>query len=310
MSEEQKKSDYNEIVNQNKSSNRNIIIIALVVLIAVVVGVKFYLDSEKENEELRENLERTYSDLDSISSQLDQKIAEIETLGGDISELQLIRKNLEAEKEELKQSNNWAANQIQRYRDKVSGYEELLNLQDEKIKKLEAINEQLLSENTDLKTEKNVLNDSISRLKNNREELQDKVELASRLKAENIKVIAINSRGKERADLEYKPRHIEKLRIKFNLAENNVAQPEGKDIILRVINPIGNALFDVATGSGSFMIDGKEMFYTAKQEILFDNTQQELSFIYDRGEEYEEGAYQVELYADDYLIGKEKFVVN
>lgn len=310
MAEESKNSSYNELEKESKNSNRKIIIIAFLVVIVAVIGVKFYLDSEKENEQLQQNLEETYSELDSISTQLDLKIAEIETLGGDITELQLIRKNLEAEKEDLKKSNNWAANQIQRYKDKVGGYEELLNLQDEKIKKLEAINKELLSENTNLKSEKNVLNDSISQLKNNREELEDKVEMASRLKAENIKIIAINSRGRERDDKEYKPRHIEQLKIQFNLAENNVAQPEGKEIILRVINPIGNALFDVATGSGSFMINGKEMFYTAKQEILFDNTQQELSFIYDRGEEYEEGVYQLELYADDYIIGKEKFIVN
>ncbi|WKV11668.1 chromosome segregation protein SMC [Marivirga harenae] len=310
MSEESKNSAYNQLEKENKSSKRNIIIIVFLVAIVAIIGVKFYLDSEKENEELQQNLEQTYGELDSISTQLDMKIAEIESLGGDISELQLIRKNLESEKEELKKSNNWAANQIQRYKDKVGGYEELLNLQDEKIARLEAINKELLSENTNLKTEKNQLNDSISRLKNNREELEDKVEMASRLKAENIKIIAINSRGRERDDKEYKPRHIEKLKIQFNLAENSVAQPEGKDIILRVINPIGNALFDVNTGSGSFMIDGKEMFYTAKQEILFDNTQQELSFIYDRGEEYEEGVYQLELYADNYLIGKEKFSVN
>jgi cell division protein ZapB len=310
MAEESKNSSYNELEKESKNSNRKIIIIAFLVVIVAVVGVKFYLDSEKENEQLQQNLEETYSELDSISTQLDLKIAEIETLGGDITELQLIRKNLEAEKEDLKKSNNWAANQIQRYKDKVGGYEELLNLQDEKIKKLEAINKELLSENTNLKSEKNVLNDSISRLKNNREELEDKVEMASRLKAENIKIIAINSRGRERDDKEFKPRHIEKIKIQFNLAENNVAQPEGKEIILRVINPIGNALFDVATGSGSFMINGKEMFYTAKQEILFDNTKQELSFIYDRGEEYEEGVYQLELYADDYIIGKEKFIVN
>jgi len=310
MSEESKNSSLSELESENKNSNRNIIIIAFLVIIVAIVGVKFYLDSAKENEQLQKNLEQTYSELDSISSQLDLKIAEIESLGGDITELQLIRKNLESEKEELKKSNNWAANQIQQYKDKVSGYEELLVLQDEKIKKLEEINKELLSENTDLKSEKNILNDSISKLRNNRKELESKVELASRLKAENIKIIAINSRGREREDKEYKPRHIEKLKIQFNLAENSVALPEGKDIILRIINPIGNALFDVATGSGSFMIGGKEMFYTAKQEILFDNTQQELSFIYDRGEEYEEGVYELELYADDYLIGKEKFEVK
>ncbi len=293
----------------NNGSNKKAIIIAFIIIIAAVVGIKFYLDEVNKNEELQTELNTTYEELNEISVQLDQKIKEIEALGGDVTELKLIRSNLEGEKEELKQSNRWAANEIKKYKDKVGGYEELLNLQDEKIKKLEDINQELLTENTTLKTEKNVLNDSISDLKNRREELVSKVELASRIKAENIKVLAVNSRGKERED-EFRPRHIAQLKVTFNLAENNVAQPEGKNIILRVINPQGNALFDVSTGSGSFMINGKEMFYTAQQEILFDNTQQRLSFLYDRGEDYEEGVYSVELYSDDYVIGKASFEVK
>ncbi|MBK6263981.1 chromosome segregation protein SMC [Marivirga sp. S37H4] len=298
-----------EFRNTTKNTNKKAIIIAFIIIIAAVVGIKFYLDEANRNDELQTELETTYGELDSISKQLDEKIADIEKLGGDVTELQLIRKTLEDEKEELRKSNNWAANQIKKYQDKVGGYEELLTIQDEKIKKLEEVNKKLLSENTTLKTEKNILNDSIYELKSRREELVSKVAKASRLKAENIKVLAVNSRGKERED-EFKPRHIDKIKVTFNLAENNVAQPEGKNIILRVLNPKGKELFDVTTGSGSFMRDGKEMFYTAKQEILFDNTQQQLSFVYNRGEEYEEGVYEVELYADDYVIGKSKFVVK
>lgn len=299
----------NESERKSKNQSRTIYIILFLVVISAAVGFKFYMDAESENKKLQADLEETYTELDSISSQLDNKISEIEALGGDVTELQLIRKNLESEKEALQKSNKWAANEIKRYKDKVSGYEELLTLQDEKIKKLEAVNKELMGENTNLKKEKNVLNDSISELKSRRKELASKVALASRLKAENIKVYGVKDRGRERED-EFRSRQIDKLKIEFNLEENNVAQPEGKNIILRVINPKGNALFDVATGSGSFMVDGKEMFYTAKQEILFDNTKQQLSFVYDRGQEYEEGIYKVELYADDYLIGRADFTVK
>lgn len=98
MSEELRNSNLSELENEGKSSNRKIIIIAFLVIIVAIIGVKFYLDSEKENEKLQQNLEQTYGELDSISNQLDLKIAEIESLGGDIAELQLIRKNLESEK--------------------------------------------------------------------------------------------------------------------------------------------------------------------------------------------------------------------
>ena len=71
MSEEPKNSKISELESENKSSNKKLIIIALLVLIVAIVGVKFYLDSEKENEQLQQNLKQTYGELDSISSQLD-----------------------------------------------------------------------------------------------------------------------------------------------------------------------------------------------------------------------------------------------
>ena len=85
---------------------------------------------------------------------------------------------------------------------------------------------------------------------------------------------------------------------------------EGKDVIVRVIEPDGNVVFDVARGSGTFMHDDKELYYTAKQNILFDNSGQELSFLYEKGSEYQEGRHTVEIYADDYVIGTTHFEVR
>ena len=77
-----------------------------------------------------------------------------------------------------------------------------------------------------------------------------------------------------------------------------------------VIGPDDNVLFDVASGSGTFMFKGKEEFYTAKQEILFDNTRQKLTFDYDKGSEYAPGAYHLKVYTDDYLMGEKEFMVK
>jgi hypothetical protein len=69
-------------------------------------------------------------------------------------------------------------------------------------------------------------------------------------------------------------------------------------------------LFDVARGSGTFELDGKETFYTEKQEILFDNTQQQVNFLYEKGSEYLPGRYVMELYTDGYLMGSKSFRVK
>jgi cell division protein ZapB len=139
--------------------------------------------------------------------------------------------------------------------------------------------------------------------------LEEKMEIAGHLKAENINIYAINSRGRVRED-EFKARFIEKIRVEFNIEENELAPIEGKDIMIRVVGPDNNVLFDVASGSGTFMYNGKEEFYTAKQQILFDNTRQKLVFDYEKGSEWDPGRYELEIFTEDYLMGEKPFVVK
>lgn len=295
-----------------KSSSRSTWIIALLLVIIAVQSIKIYLDYQ-EKTEVREQLANTEEDLAStmqkltdIQAELNQKIAEIQKLGGDVKELEKAKAEVEAE---LKRNTRRSAKAIQELKDKVEGYEELLKLKDEEIEKLKNVNTQLFSENRNLKTKQNKLTDSLTRLNKNKEELATKVAIAAQLKAENIILKGVNSKGKER-DSPFKNRQFQKLKVEFNLAENKVAPIEGKKIIIRIVDENKQIIFDVAKGSGTFMLDGKEEFYTAAQDILFDNTKQKLTFFYEKGSEYAAGKYMLEIYADTYKIGSAPFEVK
>src|SRR5882672_7801464 len=77
-----------------KSSNRTGIIIALLAIIVIVQSVKIYLDYKDKVEikeqkaNVEEELATTMQRLNEIKTELDQKIVEIQKLGGDVSELQ------------------------------------------------------------------------------------------------------------------------------------------------------------------------------------------------------------------------------
>jgi cell division protein ZapB len=236
-------------------------------------------------------------------------MVEIESLGGDVADLEAVVAELEEEKEKLITNRKYSDRQIASLRDKVEGFQELLILKDKEIEALKVIAEELTQENIELKTEKNELTSDLNQQIRTTEVLEEQVEIVSKLKVENIQIFAINSRGKVRED-EFKARFIEKIRVEFNISENEVAPIEGKEIMIRIVGPDDNVLFDVASGSGTFMFKGKEEFYTAKQEILFDNTRQKLTFDYDKGSEYVPGAYHLQVYTDDYLMGEKEFMVK
>ncbi len=294
------------------NNRKSVVIIIVLVMVIIIQGIKIYLDHQesiaKEDQlaNTEEELAITMQRLSDISEELEQKIAEIEQLGGDVEELEQAKAEIEAE---LSRNRRASRRTIQDLKDKAEGYELLLKAKDAEISKLKEINSELLTENTSLKTEKNVLSDSLSQLTESREELVDKVAEASKLKAEDVRVVAINRRGKER-ETPFKARQIEKIKVIFTIAENNVAPIEGKNILVRIVDGNGQVIFDVARGSGTFMYQDKEEFYTANQEILFDNTRQQLTFEYEKGSEYDPGIYQLEIYTEGYKMGSQEFEVR
>ena len=295
-----------------KKTNKASVIIALLFIVVLIQSAKIYFDYTDKKEiteqkaEVEEDLAGTMQRLKEIQIELDVKIAEIIKLGGDVKELQKAKGEVDAQ---LKRSVARSSKAIKELKDRVEGYEELLKIKDDEIEKLKVTNQSLFSENRQLKTQKNVLNDSINRLATTKNELAGKVALASQLKAENVVVMAVNAKGKER-DSPFRARQLEKLKVEFNLAENKVAPIEGKKIMIRVVDENGQVIFDVARGSGTFILNNKEEFYTASQEILFDNTRQKLTVLYEKGSEYASGSYTVEIYAEDYLIGSMQFAVK
>lgn len=295
-----------------KSNQKYAIIIAVLSIIIIVQFVSSYFNKQ-ERDQLRvekssteEQLATTMHRLDEISAELDQRIAEIQRLGGDISELTKAKEEIETELKRTRRANGQV---IKELKDKVEGYELLLKNKDEEIEKLKNVNKELLTENTTLKVQKSKLGDSINRLTQTKEELASKVTLASQLKAENVRIVAVNDKGKER-ESPFRNRQVGNIKIEFNLAENNVAPIEGKKIMIRIVDQNGQVLFDVARGSGTFMYNSKEEFYTASQEILFDNTRQKLTYLYDKGSDYAPGTYTLEIYCDDYKMGSGQFSVK
>jgi hypothetical protein len=297
---------------QPRKNNKAAIIIALMAIIIIIQGIKIYLDT-KEKQEVKtqlitteEELATTMQRMREIRTELDQKIAEVTKLGGDVADLERAKAEIE---NEIRRNKRATGKEIKALKDRVEGYELLLKTKDEEIEKLKSVNTQLLTENKSLKTQKNQLGDSLNRLSQTKEDLTAKVAIASQLKAENIRILAVNDRGKER-ESPFKNRQVGKLKIEFNIAENNVAPIEGKKIMIRIIDENNQVLFDVARGSGTFILEGKEEFYTASQDILFDNTKQKLTYLYDKGSEYASGTYKLEVYTDNYFMGSGQFVVK
>ena len=308
---------------QTQNSSRSYLLAALLILAALNVLLLYFYYQERQDNKTKdatiaaktEEVLATKTKLDSISAQLDAKIAEIRQLGGSVDSLLKVKQQLEVDKRELRNVNSFDS---RKYDKKIRNYQALLAQKDQEIARLKEENgvlsqqnEALTQENSGLKAERQALNDSVVAVAAKNQELNEKVSIAAALRAENIVVTALNSRGKERDGGSYKAKKIDKIKVSVRLAPNGLAQQNEKELYMRILDPTGAVISDMATGSGEFTYNGQGMIYTAMQRFTFDNTRQRVDFVYGRGaQRFNEGRHTIEIYCEGFRIGEGEFTVR
>lgn len=293
-----------------------IVIIALLVAALGILGYFLYATSAAHDDTLvdldekKQELQDTYLQLDSLSLQLEEALKEKERLGEQDDSLRQVIDRLQREKRQIRSGVDLTNRRYKEIKGKLTEYEELLAEKDREIARLREENTALRSQTDSLSETNQNLSGQLNELEQTTEKLSSKLTEASTLKAYNVRITAVNRRGKERNKDAYRNRHIEKLKITFQIGENKAADPGNRKILVRVVEPNGKAVADLATGSGSFEYEGEELFYTTSKEILYDNTAQNVVLTYERGKDYVEGKHIVELYAEGSLIGRSSFLMK
>ena len=321
---------------QNNNNGSGILKAALAVAM-LFIGFLGYLlfDSKKTNTNQEqvinqkvEQLATTKSRLDSVGVQLDAKIAEIKSLGGRVDELVAAKTQLERDKKSLKNAKFFNQKQFDA---KINEYVALLSEKDAVIAQLKTENENLtaqtvtlgkekevlvqekqtfIEENTGLKTEKEKLNQTVADYTTKNEELVKKVKTGAQLKAQNLQVFAVTSKGKIKDGGKYRAKKVDQLKLAFTLPSNSITEQENKEIMVRIMDADGAVITDSATGSSVFNYDGKEMAYTTKGNVAYTNNDQNVEMLYARGATYRPGNYNVELYSEGFKIGTGTFIIK
>jgi hypothetical protein len=310
-------------MENNQKPKTNGALLAALIIMTGLAGVSSYLyfDQKKVSEtqevtisERVEELSSTRVKLDSISTALDAKIAEVQKLGGDITELEKVKVQLEQDKAALRRGSRVS---LAKYETKIKQYEAFLVEKDTLIANLQRENVTLTDnvrvlgdENTGLKTERQRLSDSVSTVVAQNQDLSSKVTRAAALKAQNVKVLAVSAKGKVKDDDSYKAKRLDKIKLLYTLQDNPLTREEAKEVFVRVLDPQGAVVSDMANGSGTFVVDGNETIYTTKQTVNYTNNNQNVELMYTRGIPYKPGKYTVELYAEGFRIGSGQFAVR
>ena len=297
-----------------KRDSKNLIIALLAVGILGTWG--YFLWDKNNSDKNLAQVQRDYITVDSSKNELEKSynaaLGRLDSLTGFNNELEgkLTERNSEIKKLRgridglIRKQNLTAAEKkeaeklIAEMNDKISGLEQ-------EVTRLTAENTQL---NTDLTSEKEKstqLTTDLQTTTTAKQELEQKVDVASTLNASNIAITPINEKkgGKEKVTSTAK--RVDKLLISFDV-DNRIIQTGSTDVYVSITSPDGKPVSVEALGSGTFTTreDGEKV-YTAKLPVEFEQGKKKhIEFAWKQNSDFQRGNYKIEVYHNGFKIGE------
>jgi flagellar basal body-associated protein FliL len=173
------------------------------------------------------------------------------------------------------------------------------------IDSLGIMNKTLLTENVHVRTQFLSEKEKAAQLSQDKENLQDVINVASLLKANGTKAMGINLRSGGKKESETKrARKTDKIKVTLTVAQNDIAKKGNRDVYLRIMTPDGKELARALDDANSFAFNGVRGFFCARQTIKYDNKEVPVALYAENKAGYIPGKYIIEVYCDQAMMGQ------
>lgn len=298
----------------NKNKRTLYLVFIFILLLTNIVAGYFWLNSNKDKETLQEEKSALQTEYMSVQQDLNAQIAELNAMKGKnatLDSILTIREQEIAEQQakisKLFKQKNFSTAQLKKAKDMIAS----LELQNagfiQKIDSLNSYADKLMAENETLTENLTTEKANNATLTDLNKHLGDKVEIASLLRAEELKAagIFVRKNGVEKEVPRLK--RVEKIRVCYQTGNNKVREKGAVKMYLRLITPSGKTFYNETKGSGTFTAkDGKDIRYSKEADFDFDGKNKNVC-IYWTETLTEAGQYKAIIYQEGYAIGETTF---
>lgn len=289
--------------NQKSNSSLKAIIVVLSILLvgSLAFIYKMSTDSDATEKQYMSEKDKLISDLEAAKASYDEAIAENSTLKGD---LEAERAKIEQLLEEVKKSKGDVAS-LTKFR---NNYYKLKREMDS----LMAENQQLKDQNSTLTTQRDstmtALNESKrfnDTLVSQNEGLSKTVEKASKLTLLNLRTESYKERNSGKLVSTERASRVDKLKISFTIAANEVAKTGEKMYYVQVIDAKNNVLGEKKTE----VFGDYTLTYSFITRPTFQGKTVEVSEMLP-GKDFVKGTYFVNVFDKDQLVANSSFTLK
>ena len=148
-----------------------------------------------------------------------------------------------------------------------------------------------------------------------KEGLQGRIDLAAQLSTLNIRATGVNvSRGGKKESETNKASKADKIKVSFDIADNDLTKAGAHTIYLRVMTPDGRELTQSEDPDHQFSWGGgNKGFFAAKKTIDYQNQPMSVLMYCERvtpDTEFLPGNYRIEIVCDNAVIGNSSFTLQ
>lgn len=292
---------------------KNLVIGLLSAAVLVLAGFFIY-NQNKTGEQLKTSqteVAALTSEKSEIQSHFDASLARLDSLTTMNTDMQkqLAGKDAEiakvkAEIRSILNKRNATSVELSRAKNLIAQLNGQITDLQEQIALLQAENDTLKVYNSNLVIEKESLTRNLDSTMVVNTGLTEKVDVASTLNASNIMItpLKVKKNGKEKVKTNAKA--VDKLVVSFDV-KNRIIQPGTTDIYVVVIGPDGKAVTSTP-GSGTFNSrEEGEKAFTAKLPVSLETAKSKtVEFGFVPADNFEKGAYKIQIYQNGFLIGE------
>ena len=219
-----------------------------------------------------------------------------------INQLSIEQERVHKLLQELKETKATNAREIMRLKKELATLRAILKDYVMQIDSLNRENQALKVDNDKLRNQNERAQAHITDLSTEKEQLVEKVAIASQLNATNIITVAKNKKGKETNKIS----KAKKFAISFNIARNVTTQTGMRTIYVRIATPMGTIL----TNGGTFQYENRDLQYSISKEVEYTGEELPVTVYWDIAESLSAGEYRVDIFADGQNIGTSTFSVK
>ncbi len=203
--------------------------------------------------------------------------------------------------EQLRVTDAANKSEISKLKNELATLRKVLKSYVQQIDSLHRLNTELQEKNEKITQQYQQTSRTLTKVSQEREQLSEKVTLASKLDATGTSVKAVNDRGKEQKRLSRSSQFV----ISFLITKNITAQPGERTIYARIMTPDGGVL--TKSANNTFEYENGNIQYSVKRVIEYGGEEVGVTMYWDIEEFLMAGAYKVDLFADGNLIGSASF---